>query len=172
MASLDGTFVIAPPPSIRKTAYISLVRSTLEYGATIWEAFLQSNITKMEKIQGKATRFITGDDKTQSPGSVNNMLKSLERRKELRLTFLFKVVEGQLPAIPPDNYLVPATNKRRIRATEFSDFQSQNTVRQQSVFCVTSMQHSHQEELFVYSNSRKLEGTGRTPSAKKDCGRL
>ena len=123
------------PPSTRKTAYISLVRSTLEYGATIWDPFLQSDITKMEKIQRKAARFITGDYKTRSPGSVTNMLKSLElpllqeRRKELRLTFLFKVVEGLVPAIPPDTYLVPASNKRRIRATKFSDYQSQNTVR-------------------------------------------
>ena len=43
----------------------------------------------------------------------------------------------------------------------------------QSVFCVTSVQHSHQEELYVYSaNSRRFERTGRTPSAIKDCGRL
>ena len=89
----------------------------------------------MEKIQRKAARFITGDYKTRSPGSVTNMLKSLElpllqeRRKELRLTFLFKVVEELVPAIPPDTYLVPATNNRRIRATKFSDYQSQNTVR-------------------------------------------
>ena len=77
------------PQSTRKTAYISLVRSTLEYGAIIWDPYLQSDITKMEKVQRRAAHFITGDYKTRSPGSVTSMLKNLdlpllqERRKEL-----------------------------------------------------------------------------------------
>ncbi|KAK3106866.1 hypothetical protein FSP39_001700 [Pinctada imbricata] len=122
------------PTSTRKTAYISLVRSTLEYGAIIWDPFIQSDIIKMEKIQRKAARFITGDYKTRSPGSVTNMLKNLDlqlhqdRRRELRLTFLFKVVEGLVPAIPPDTYLVPVLNKRRIRAKRFTDFEARNVV--------------------------------------------
>ena len=72
--------------------------------------------------------------KTRSPGSVTSMLKNLdlpllqERRKELRLTFLFKVVEGLVQAIPPDTYLTPATNKRKVRATRFVDFDASNIV--------------------------------------------
>ena len=32
----------------------------------------------------------------------------------MRLTFLIKIGEGLIPAIPKDNYLVPITNKRNI----------------------------------------------------------
>ena len=45
------------------------------------------------------------------------------------LIFLVGLYEStEIPAIPPDTYWVPASNKRRIRATKFSDYQPQNTV--------------------------------------------
>jgi hypothetical protein len=44
------------PANCRRTAYISLVRSTLEYGAIIWDPYLQSDIDKIEKVQWKAVR--------------------------------------------------------------------------------------------------------------------
>ena len=49
------------PQSCRKTAYIALVRSTLEYGSTIWDPYLQKDINKIEKIQKRAARFIKQD---------------------------------------------------------------------------------------------------------------
>ena len=67
---------------------MSLVRSTLEYGAIIWDPYIQSDVTKMERIQIWAPRFITGDYKTRSPGSVTNKNLDLpllqERRCELQ----------------------------------------------------------------------------------------
>ena len=35
----------------------------------------------------------------------------------------FKVVEG---LVPPDTYLTPVTNKRKVRATRFVDFEASN----------------------------------------------
>ena len=118
----------------RKNAYISLVRSTLEYGAIIWDPHNKADIDRLERIQRRGARFITHDYKSRTPGSITKMLADLdlqtlqERRKELRLTFLFKVVEGLVPAIPSPDYLVPVRNKRRIRATKLSDFIVDNTV--------------------------------------------
>jgi hypothetical protein len=111
-----------------------LVRSTLEYGAIIWDPYLQSDIDKIEKVQRKAARFISGDYKSRDHGCVSRMLKELElpllqeRRKQLRLTFMFKVVEGLMPAIPSSAYFEPVPNKRRIRATRFSEFETTNIV--------------------------------------------
>jgi hypothetical protein len=88
-----------------------LVRSTLEYGAIIWDPYLQSDIDKIEKVQWKAVRFISDDYKSRVRGCVSRMLKDLElpllqeRRKQLRLTFMFKVVEGFMPAIPSSTIL-------------------------------------------------------------------
>ena len=118
----------------RKNAYISLVRSTLEYGATVWDPYLKADIDRLERIQRRGTRFITCDYKSRTPGSITKMLTNLElqtlqeRRKESRLTFLFKVVEGLVPAIQPSEYLVPVQNKRRIRATRLGDFLTDNKI--------------------------------------------
>ena len=45
----------------RKNAYISLVRSVLEYGTTIWGPYQKIDIEKLEKIQRKGARFINKD---------------------------------------------------------------------------------------------------------------
>ena len=76
------------PIRSEKTAYISLVRSTIEYGATVWDPHLEKDIYKLEHIQRKAVRFITSDYRSKDPGSVTQMLKDQklttlkERRKD------------------------------------------------------------------------------------------
>ena len=74
----------------------------MEYGDAIWDPFFlqSSDIHKIEIVQGKAARFISGDYKSRDRGCVTRMLMNHEltllekRRKQLRLTFKFKVVEG------------------------------------------------------------------------------
>ena len=121
----------------KKTAYIALVRSTLEYGSSVWDPFLQKDIDKLEKIQRKAARFISSDYYSRDAGSMTNMLKNLElqtlqnRRKDNRLCLMYKIANGLVPAIPHENYLKPVLNKRRIRAKNFEDFQANNFVARQ-----------------------------------------
>ena len=85
-----------------------------------------------EKLQRQGVRFITGDYKSRTPGCVTQMmidqnLPSLqERRKHLRLAFLFKVVEGTVPAICADSHLVPQQPKRAIRLKTFKDHVASN----------------------------------------------
>ena len=52
------------PEDCRKTAYLSLVRSILDYGSIVWDPYLLSDIDKIERVQRQAARFITGDYKT------------------------------------------------------------------------------------------------------------
>ena len=93
------------PEPCRKTAYISLVRSVMEYGATIWNPYLQGDIDKLERIQNRAVRFIKKDYKSRDPGSVTSMKRELEidtleeRRLSLRLILMYKVVEGLAPVL-------------------------------------------------------------------------
>jgi len=47
-------------------------------------------------------------------------------RKYLRLVFLFKVVEGSVPAIPPEYYLIPQRPKRAVRVRTFKDHITSN----------------------------------------------
>ena len=62
----------------RKTAYLALVRSCLDYSSSIWDPYLTRDIDKIEQVQNQAARFITGDYKSRTAGSITNMLKQLE----------------------------------------------------------------------------------------------
>jgi hypothetical protein len=56
------------PQECKKTAYISLVRSTIEYGGIIWDPYTETNINRLERIQRQAARFITGDYRSREKG--------------------------------------------------------------------------------------------------------
>jgi hypothetical protein len=128
------------PQECRRLAYISLVRSSLEYGATVWDPYLQQDIDRLERVQRQAARFITRDYKSRSPGCVSSMLKDLnlppleERRRQLRLTLLNKVAEGLIPALPPEKFLTPAVSgRRRVVPTRFQGHDSNNIIERQAV---------------------------------------
>ena len=46
------------PEKLKETAYLGLVRSVLEYGATIWNPHLAKDINSLEMVQRKAARFV------------------------------------------------------------------------------------------------------------------
>ena len=99
------------PQDNSKSACLSLVRSALDYGSIIWDPYLQQDIDKLECVLRQAVHFITGDYRTHKEGCVTGMLQmlelsSLEQQCSFnRLVFLYKVVKGLVPAIPPNAFL-------------------------------------------------------------------
>ena len=91
------------PAELKKMAYLSTVRSSLEYAAIIWDPHLDKHKTMLERVQRKAARWIKSDHRRTS--SVSAMLQSLqlntleERRKASRLTFLYKIMNDHV-AVP------------------------------------------------------------------------
>ena len=53
------------PPECKRTAYIALVRSTLEYGATVWDPYLEKEIYQLERVQRKAAHLSKKTTKQQ-----------------------------------------------------------------------------------------------------------
>ncbi len=102
------------PKELKSLAYISLVRSVLEYGAPIWDPYQVGDIQKLEMIQRRAVRFIFNDYSYDS--SPTQMLIELgwpelvERRRELRLALLYKIVHGEV-AVPTESILVKADSR-------------------------------------------------------------
>ena len=98
--------------------------------------FHSNEVEKIERLQRQAARFINNDFKSRKKVCVTKCgLVDLDRptlqyrRKKLRLTFLFKIAEGLVPAIPSDRYLIPIKNKRNIKANPiFKDYVHDNKV--------------------------------------------
>ncbi|KXJ28647.1 RNA-directed DNA polymerase from mobile element jockey [Exaiptasia diaphana] len=60
----------------KRTAYVSIVRPTLEYATAVWDPYRQEQIDAIEAVQRRAARFIKNDYNRSS--SVTEMLKCLD----------------------------------------------------------------------------------------------
>ena len=93
------------PTDLKKTAYQTIVRSSLEYASPIWDPHLEKHKASLEGVQRRAARWICNDYRRDA--SVTNMLQSLslntleERRQQARLTLLYKILNGVV-AVPPE----------------------------------------------------------------------
>ena len=122
------------PRKCKKAAYVSLIRSVLEYGATLWDPYLKKDINQLEQVQRKALRFMYNDYKNYTPGSIDKLQKKSQlpslqdRRKAIRLTFMYKVVEGLVPAMPTSTFILFNKPGRQIRVRKDTNFITKNAI--------------------------------------------
>jgi hypothetical protein len=109
---------------IKTRAYQTLVRPTLEYSCTVWDPHEQTLVNRLEMVQRRAARYVTGIHSRRA--SVTQMLQEMgwtsleERRSNQRLAMLFKIVNG-LVAIRPEDHMLPASRiTRRMNTQSFN----------------------------------------------------
>jgi hypothetical protein len=66
------------PRRAKQTAYISLVRSILETGSQLWSPHDKDSLSKLEKVQRTATKYITNNPHITQQGYVNYKTRLLE----------------------------------------------------------------------------------------------
>ena len=92
------SFLKGCPEQLRETAYFSLVRSFLEYSATIWHPHQKYNSDKLEMVQHRDARFVKG--RYGMYESVTQMLVELTMlplskiRENARLILFYKIINN------------------------------------------------------------------------------
>ena len=87
---------------LKEMAYLTLVRSGLEYTSVVGDPFLQREIDRLEKIQRRAAHFVTNNYKRECGLTLTQLIDSLgwdslqERRKTARLCMLYKAINREI----------------------------------------------------------------------------
>lgn len=130
------------PAKTRELAYLSMVRPSLEYCASVWDPGTTKNKTCIENVQKRSARMVKNDYRQQS--SITSMLKDLkwntleERRKTARLVFMFKIIK-KLVAVPMNNMDLELSTTKARKKHEFilKTLQSSTEVYKQSFIVKT-----------------------------------
>ena len=107
------------PYRLRETAYVTLVRSSLEYCGAIWDPSGKEEIDSLEVIQRRAARWARG---AHGIISITALLRDLgwlslaDRRRNQRLCIFYKILHGDLD-IPPDSIDITRHTGRTTRGS-------------------------------------------------------
>jgi len=102
-------------PSMTKKLYLTLVRCKLEYSSQTWSVQTKRNLTLIEAVQRRSTKYILGRLDSQD---YKQRLESLDilplsyRREILDIKFLFKAFQSEID-IDIMNYITIARNSTR-----------------------------------------------------------
>ena len=115
------------PKQVKAQAYTALVRPILEYASAAWDPHHKYKINKIEQIQRRAARIAT-NCWSQEKGCVSNALQELEwvslesRRKQSRLTHLYKAINTDTSTIRIPSYFTQRHNARSTRSCNEQKF--------------------------------------------------
>ena len=109
------------------------IQSWTDAGSFCRDLYLQKDMDAVERVQRRALRFITGNYKSATPGAIHKLQQQLklptlqDLRKAIRLTFMYKVVEGLVLTMPPEKFIKHQRSKRLIWPRKDQNFTYQNT---------------------------------------------
>ena len=105
--------------NIKLKCYLTLVRPVLEYASSVWDPSTKENIKKLEQIQKRAVRFITGEYSKLT--RVTPLVKSLnletleERRQKGKVLIIYKALNDNLEI--KHNSLISSSERHRSKNT-------------------------------------------------------
>ena len=85
------------PKNVKENCINALVRPILDYGCTAWDPFRILQIDKLELLNKRAARFVTGNN-IREHGNTEKNMKLLgwpplaDRRSKIKLSMLYKII--------------------------------------------------------------------------------
>ena len=117
---------------------MSMVRPTVEFASGVWDPHERVDINTIEMVQRRGARFVK--HWYHNGSSVTDLLedlkrKSLEtRRKESRLTMMYKIVNQQVAIDPDKHQMKPQKKSSSANTNSYVVPHASTTSRQQSFF--------------------------------------
>ena len=111
------------PTSTKRIVYLTLVRPIMEYAASVWDPFYNTDIYKLEKVQRRAAQWISSDYSRHT--SVASLLSSLNiptlqhRWNSSRLSLFYSIVNNLLSINIPSHYQRTRFHTRNHHPTHF-----------------------------------------------------
>ena len=85
---------------VKQMAYTTYIRSTVEYASPVLDPHTKRNTNKIEMVQDRCARYVTGNfDRTSSVTSLLNSLSwptLKERRRQYRLAVMYRILHSQV----------------------------------------------------------------------------
>jgi hypothetical protein len=121
----------------KKTAYIALIRSVLEYGSSVWNPRYKNLQKTIEDIQRKSTNYILNNERYDHPEHINyktrlqmlDLLPTSYRREIQDITLMLKSINGNTNLRLADDihYLDRTTGPRTRQQTQGTKIATVNT---------------------------------------------
>ena len=106
------------PFHLRALAYTSMVQSTMDYAAAIWDPHEKTKSSLLERVHNRAARWACRE-RGREAATIRTLQERLgwttleERRRRQRLTLVWRVLKGELAVEPADVGLLPAARPNR-----------------------------------------------------------
>ena len=85
---------------VKQMAYTTYIRPTVEYASPVWDPHTKRNTNKIEMVQRRCARYVTGNfDHTSSVTSLLNYLSwptLRERQRQYRLAVMYRILHNQV----------------------------------------------------------------------------
>ena len=85
---------------VKQMAYTTYIRPTVEYASLVWDPHTKRNTNKIEMVQRRCARYVTGNFDRNS--SVSSLLSYpswptlKERRRQYRLAVMYRILHNQV----------------------------------------------------------------------------
>ena len=112
------------PPHVKETAYNVYVRPQLEYASQVWSPQTVTGKRKLESVQARAARFVTG--RYLRTDSITDIMSTLDwqtleyRRDYTDLVTCHRIIQHTLE-VPTQNVFVPHNSNTRSQSQPFQN---------------------------------------------------